>query len=116
MNLDEQVVKAIFNELFVDNAKRYQHSLRQPVALNEGNDIFAQARQALTALSDAEKDTVLKFIDVVIADTASTIFGTLDGTHFPNDIDGDFTLTYKNDEIQGSLQDIFIALTEEKAG
>lgn len=112
MNLDEQVVNAIFKELFDDNSVRYKKSLKKSV--NNDTDVYAKARNALAKLSDADKDDVLKFIDVVIADSASVILGTLDGSHYPDTIDGDFIVTYKDDEIQGSLQDLFIEKVENK--
>ncbi|MBP2168746.1 hypothetical protein J2125_001938 [Erwinia toletana] len=112
MNLDEQVVNAIFKELFDDNSVRYKQSLSKPV--NNDTDVYAKARNALANLSPAERDNVLKFIDVAIADSASIILGTLDGSHYPDNIDGDFVVTYKDDEIQGSLQDLFIEKVEDK--
>ncbi|PKB86255.1 hypothetical protein A8A01_28640 [Ewingella americana] len=112
MNLDEQVVSAIFKELFEDNSLRYKQSLKKQA--NNDTDVYAKARNALSKLSDSDKDDVLKFIDLAIADSASVIFGTLDGTHYPDNIDGDFVVTYKDDEIQGSLQDIFIEKAEDK--
>ncbi|KKB04910.1 hypothetical protein [Pantoea anthophila] len=112
MNIDEQVVNAIFKELFEDNSVRYKQSLKK--AINNDNDVYAKARSALAKLSEVDKDAVLNFIDVAIADTASVILGTLDGTHFPDNIDGDFIVTYKNNEVQGSLQDLFIEKAEEK--
>ena len=112
MNLDEQVVSAIFKELFDDNSLRYKQSLKKQA--NNDTDVYAKARNALSKLSDSDKDDVLKFIDLAIADSASVIFGTLDGTHYPDNIDGDFVVTYKDDEIQGSLQDIFIEKAEDK--
>ncbi len=111
MNLDEQVVNAIFKELFEDNSKRYKASLKKPV--NNDTDVYAKARNALAKLTDSDKDDILKFIDVAIADSASVILGTLDGSHYPDNIDGDFIVTYKDDEIQGNLQDLFIEKAED---
>ncbi|PWV99401.1 MULTISPECIES: hypothetical protein [Mangrovibacter] len=112
MNLDEQVVNAIFKELFEDNSIRYKQSLKKPV--NNDVDVYARARNALAKLSDTDKDDILDFIDVVIADSASVIFGAFDGTHYPDNIDGDFIVNYKGNEIQGDLQDLFIEKVESK--
>ncbi|EHD20429.1 MULTISPECIES: hypothetical protein [Brenneria] len=112
MKLNEQVVDAIFKELFEDNSLRYRQSLVKPV--NNDTGIYANARNALAKLDPAEQDNVFKFIDLVIADSASVILGTLDGSHFPDNINGDFVVTYKDNEIQGSLQDLFIEKAEDK--
>ncbi|GLR09508.1 hypothetical protein GCM10007905_22280 [Mixta theicola] len=42
------------------------------------------------------------------------MFGTLDGTHYSDNIDGSFIVTYEDDEIQGDLQDLFIKRVEGK--
>lgn len=42
------------------------------------------------------------------------ILGTLDGVHFPDDIDGNFIVAYDEEEIQGDLMDIFIEKAQEK--
>nr|EKV0916139.1 hypothetical protein [Pluralibacter gergoviae] len=49
MNLDEQVIDAIFKELFNDNSMRYKQSLKKPV--NNDKDVYAKARNALAKLS-----------------------------------------------------------------
>lgn len=112
MNLNEKVVNAIFKELFEDNSERYKQSLSKPVS--NDTDTYGKARKALANLSLAERECIFKFIDLAIADSASVILSTLDGTHCPDNIDGDFIVTYKDDEIQGSLQDIFIEKAENK--
>lgn len=48
-----------------------------------------------------------------MADSASVILGTLDGVHFPDDLDGDFIVTCDGDEIQGDLMDLFIEKAQD---
>lgn len=112
MNSDQKFVRAIFNELFEKNAEQYKESLSKSV--NSDSDPYAKARNALAALSDDERADVFAFFDVIIADSASVVLGTLDGVHFPDDIDGDFVVAYDGEEIQGDLMDIFIEKAQEK--
>ncbi|EOI3557129.1 hypothetical protein ACXFAT_21135 [Cronobacter dublinensis] len=112
MKLDQKVVDSIFRELLEENSKRYRQLLDKPA--NNYDDTYSRARNALAKLNEKEKGFVFSFIDLVIADSASVIFGTLDGIHFPDGIEDDFIVTYKNEEIQGSLQDIFIEKAEDK--
>ncbi|WEP45550.1 hypothetical protein NNQ27_01045 [Cronobacter dublinensis subsp. infanticibi] len=112
MKLDKKVVDSIFRELLEDNSKRYRQLLDKPG--NNDGDTYSRARNALAKLSEKEKEFVFSFIDMAIADSASVIFGTLDGVYFPDGIKDDFIVTYKNEEIQGSLQDIFIEKAEGK--
>ncbi|AWK40316.1 hypothetical protein GPY51_23740 [Photorhabdus laumondii subsp. laumondii] len=108
----EKIIESIFSELFDDNLPRYQNSLTRPIDNND--DVYANARKALSKLDDQDKTAIFDFFKVVIPDTSSTIFGTIDGSHFPPNIDGDFTLIYGDEEIQGSLQDLFIEKAENK--
>lgn len=112
MALDEQVVNAVERSLFDDNAVRYQQALTKPV--NGDSDVYAKARNALASLSNEQQRDVLRFLNLAIADSASVIFGMLDGSHFPEGIDGDFVLKYQDDEIQGSLQDLWIEKVEQR--
>ncbi|ETK23112.1 hypothetical protein [Pseudomonas sp. FH1] len=112
MNLDEQVISSIFEELLEDNSSNYKKELSKPA--DSKLDLYARVRCALAKLSTSERDDIFRVFDIIIADSASVIFGTLDGTHFPNNINEDFILQYNNKEIQGNLQDIFIEKAEEK--
>jgi len=112
MSNDEKFVAAIFKELIEENSVRYRASLSKPV--DTGSDVYAKARNALAKLSKDERDNVFKFIDLAIVDSTSVIFGTLDGSHFPDGIDGDIIVDYKGEEIQGSLQDLFIEKAEDR--
>lgn len=110
MKTDEKFVTAIFNEIFNDNLQSYIKDIsREPDA---GNDSYARIRNVLHTLNDEGKKAIFDFMEVVIADTASTIFGALDGTHFPKGIDSDFKLLSDEEEISGDLQDIFIEKAE----
>jgi len=111
MNLDKKFAVAIFNELYGKNFSQYTESLSKPV--NTGTDPYAKARNALASLSSDEKADVFAFFKVVMADSASVILGTLDGVHFPDDLDGDFIVTCDGDEIQGDLMDLFIEKAQD---
>jgi hypothetical protein len=112
MSLDEKFVQAIFNELFNRNFDQYRSSLNKPV--NNDKDSYAMARNALAKLEESDRADVVNFLKIVMADSASVILGTLDGVHFPDDLDGDFTVTYAGESIEGDLQDIFIEKAQDK--
>lgn len=106
MSSNEKFVQAIFDELFIKNFNQYSTSLNKP--LNNDKDSYAKARNVLAKLGESDRSDMINFLKVVSADSASVILGTLDGVHFPDNIDGDFSVTYAGEEIQGDLQDIFI--------
>ncbi|MGF6093139.1 hypothetical protein [Pseudomonas sp. 18173] len=112
MKSDQKFVSAIFDELFTKNLEQYKESLSKP--LNNDNDPYAKTRNALATLSDDDRANVFAFFNVIIADSASVVLGTLDGVHFPDGIDGDFVVTFDGEDIQGDLLDIFIEKAQEE--
>ncbi|SAI69923.1 Uncharacterised protein [Bordetella ansorpii] len=112
MKPDEKVVDALFNALFVDNMSYYRQLLEGPA--DGASDVFGRARDVLARLCAEDREAVFKFIELAMSDSASVILGTLDGTHFPGDLDGDFAVRYGDHDIHGNLQDLFIAQGESR--
>lgn len=108
---DNKFVEAIYLELFEKNFPQYKDSLTKPA--NGDKDPYARARNALASLNDTQKLDVINFLKVVIADSASVVLGTLDGVHFPDNLEGDFVVQLDGGDIQGDLQDIFIERSQE---
>ena len=109
---DQEFVDAVFSELFEENFPQYRDSLTRPI--NEGHDSYARARNALAVLSSAQRRDVVDFLRVVIADSASVILGTLDGVHFPGDLEGECVVSLDGEAIQGDLQDMFIQKAQDQ--
>ncbi|MFQ0971956.1 hypothetical protein [Gilliamella sp. BG1] len=110
---DELVVTSLLSELLDDALEYYKIHLSDSSEPTNDDDPFARARSIITKLSDKDQEKIFNFLRIVIVDTMSTIFGTIDGSCFPPNISGDFVLEYDGDEIQGSLQDELIAKAEE---
>lgn len=112
MSAAEDFVGAVFREIFDQGILRYRKSLSAPP--DRGLDVYARARNALANLSNEEREDVLGFISLAMADAVSIVFGTLDGTHFPDGLSGDFVVSCDDEEISGELQDYFLERVEEK--
>lgn len=113
MKKDEKIIVEIYKEIFEDNFHQYSKRLNRQSIENNKDDTFSQVNKVFISLSEKEKNAIMNMIKIVISDTASTILGTLDGTHMVDNIDKDFQLIYDNEEIQGDLQDLFLALVED---
>ncbi|WP_312044433.1 hypothetical protein [Erwinia sp.] len=111
MNTNQHVIDALFNALLVENTQRYREALLRPV--DGKRDVYGQARNALSALEANEKEAVLRFINLAVADSVSIVLGTLDGSFFPEGISGDFVVNYDGSEIQGDLQDLFLEKAQD---
>jgi len=109
---DKEFVGAVFDELFDKNFEQYKEALIKPVS--NDNDAYARARNALSFLGDSQRQDVIDFLKIVIADSASVILGALDGVHYPDNLEGDFVLSCGGEEIQGDLQDFFIEKAQKE--
>ncbi len=114
MKKDKLVVTSLATELLDDVFISYKKKLTDLSKKNNSGDPYSKMRNALAKLSNEEQVSIFNFIRLAMVDTSSVIFGTLDGSHFPPNIDGDFIVSYNGDEIQGSLQDELISIAEEK--
>ncbi|MCW2254445.1 hypothetical protein M2263_000536 [Providencia alcalifaciens] len=90
----------------------YIERLLKKSQIDPSLDVFAKTKQIYTNLSDDDKKVMINLMRIIIADTASVISGTIDGSHMPDNIDGNFELIYKNESIHGDLQDYFLELVE----
>lgn len=113
MKKDELVVTSLLSELLGETLNYYISNLTDSAKSVEDDDPYSRARSVIKKLSPEEQEKIFNFLKLVIVDTTSTVLGTIDGSHFPPNIDGDFTLQYEGDEIQGSLQDELISKAEE---
>ncbi|HHZ8503887.1 TPA: hypothetical protein ACWL6U_001355 [Morganella morganii] len=114
MKKDELVVTSLASEILDDVFMSYKKNLTDLSKKNDNGDPYSKMRNSLAKLSSEDQVSVFNFIRLAMIDTSSVIFGTLDGSHFPPNIDGDFTVLYNGDEIQGSLQNKLISIAEEK--
>lgn len=114
MKKDKLIVTSLATELLDDVFISYKKNLTDLSKKNNSGDPYSKMRNALAKLSNEEQVSIFNFIRLAMVDTSSVIFGTLDGSHFPPNIDGDFIVSYNGDEIQGSLQDELISIAEEK--
>jgi len=103
----------MLNELINVNLTRYKSSLSDPDKPLQNDDPYSRARSVIVKLPKEDQKKLYDFIQLAIIDTVSTIFGTIDGSHFPETLDEDFVLKYGEEEIQGLLQDDLIELAEE---
>ncbi|MCG8707901.1 hypothetical protein JHU04_001099 [Brenneria sp. 4F2] len=114
MKKDEKLVAGVFKEIFDDLLLNYKRKICDNNC--NGKDAYAEISRVISSLDDNGKKAIFDFFKIVSVDTASIIFGTIDGVHFPPDIDNDFILLSDDDEIQGDLQDIFLARVQDTCG
>ncbi|NEN75484.1 hypothetical protein F9B74_03975 [Pelistega sp. NLN82] len=108
---DKIISEAIYDELMNSVFQYYVETLNKKS--EKSSDLYGRMRALINNLDNEQKDIIFKFIRNTIIDTASTILGTIDGTTFLKNADGIYILKYENQEIQGCLQDYFLAKAED---
>ena len=108
---DKAISEAIYNALIHQNLAHYQQSLRNQ-DMSDAGTAYDALRKIFNTLDGNQQSAMMNLLKIVIIDTASTILGAIDGTTFLAGADGDYALIYEGAEIQGCLQDYFLAKAE----
>lgn len=111
MKASEIVIENLFGELLGGRFERYKVDLRTANP-EKSIKVYSDAIRAFRKLSPSEQDAICNFFRVVAVDTASIILGGIDGTTDIGVLDGQFTVIYDGEEIQGELQDRFLSKVE----
>jgi hypothetical protein len=112
MTTAESIAESWGRVLFKEQIDRLEEILtgRNPGEL--AND-FAAAARIFQKLDAAQRSALMTLLKVVIADTASIVLGSLDGSTTIDGIEKEFSVTYGGNDVRGELQDGFLAWIED---
>ena len=108
---DKAISEAIYNALIQNNMQYYKHHLLNQ-EIGDTGTTYDAVRKIVQPLDGPQKNAIIGLIKTVMLDTASTLLGAIDGTTLLAGADGDYTLLYEGEAVQGSLQDYFLAQAE----
>lgn len=117
---NKEFVKEIINTVSDKYIDTYQHIYSSTLIDNKikKDPYWFDALTFYQSLSQKDKETLFKIIKQTTIDTTSTILGIIDGPVSLNQISGDFTLTYTENEktviLNGDLQDEFLTQITER--
>lgn len=110
--MEEKLVDSIYKSVVEENLELYDEILNTP--LSEVTDEYWKNVIMLYNKSDkADRKVIKKIFRQVIVDTVSTFLGILDGGSTLSDFEHEIKLTIDDNEIEESLQDMFLELSEE---
>ncbi|MGN5755095.1 transposase [Acinetobacter calcoaceticus] len=116
----KEFVKELINTIsdeYIDTYKQIYSSTLIDNKIKE-DPYWFDALTFYQSLSQKDKETLFKIIEQTTIDTTSIILGIIDGTVSLNQIPGDFTLTYTENEktviLNGDLQDDFLTKIKER--
>ncbi len=116
----KEFVKELINTIsdeYIDTYKQIYSSTLIDNKIKE-DPYWFDALTFYQSLSQKDKETLFKIIEQTTIDTTSIILGIIDGPVSLNQIPGDFTLTYTENEktviLNGDLQDDFLTKIKER--
>jgi len=112
MDNSEFIANRIAKELLGSNIESYRDILARTDP-SKAVPVYAGAVLAMRKLSEEDQDAIISFLRVVAADTASQIFGVIGGSSDLEGVFEGFSLHYGKSEISESLQDEFLAASEQ---
>ncbi|MCG9481544.1 transposase [Acinetobacter pittii] len=117
---NKEFVKELINTVSDEYIDTYQQIYSSTLIDNKikKDPYWFDALTFYQSLSQKDKETLFKIIKQTTIDTTSTILGIIDGPVSLNQISGDFTLTYTENEktiiLNGDLQDEFLTQITER--
>lgn len=116
----KEFVKELINTIsdeYIDTYKQIYSSTLIDNKIKE-DPYWFDALTFYQSLSQKDKETLFKIMEQTTIDTTSIILGIIDGPVSLNQIPGDFTLTYTENEktviLNGDLQDDFLTKIKER--
>ncbi|EOQ67515.1 hypothetical protein [Acinetobacter pittii] len=117
---NKEFVKELINTVSDEYIDTYQQIYSSTLIDNKikKDPYWFDALTFYQSLSQKDKETLFKIIKQTTIDSTSTILGIIDGPVSLNQISGDFTLTYTENEktiiLNGDLQDEFLTQITER--
>ena len=113
----DDFVARLQKAILEDNLAIYRELFDTTKVDNASDPYWIRALSMYAKLDGAGRAVLLEIIRQVMADTISNVFAILDGVSDLESQDGDFRLTIgdSNEQLNGELQDQFLALEEERS-
>lgn len=107
------VAQAIHYEIAIDNLDIFRRRYFETEYRSVTNPGFRRAMELAQHLSESDRSTLLEIIRQVSVDTASTVLGILEGTVVPDQIEGEISVIYDDEDISDEIQSMFLIVEEE---
>jgi len=114
----EQLVEHYRESLLKENMQHYRNLFAGPLTHPRPDAYYLAIRDFFARLSSEDQTVLFSILRQTIIDTASSIFVVLDGHACLPGYTEDFSLRYGSDSenLNGDLQDLFLAAEEECEG
>jgi hypothetical protein len=110
---DREFIERIREEVIATNLESYRELFAQTRPQSTPDLYWKKALQFFHQLDDSGQEVFFSIIRQVMVDTASSIFGIFDGVSNISGQVGAFEVRIGEQNLAGSLQDLFLAAEED---
>lgn len=111
--MNEKFVEKIYKVIVEDGVGEYKNLLDNTLVKNATDKYWIKALELYEKLSSEEKEKMLKFAELIMIDTISSVFGILDGSSTLSGGNFEFEVKINGISTEDELQDTFLEFVEE---
>lgn len=111
--MNEKFVEKIYKVIVEDGVGEYKNLLDNTPLKNVTDKYCIKALELYEKLSSEEKEKMLKFAELIMIDTISSVFGILDGSSTLSEETFEFDVMINGVSTENELQDTFLEYVEE---
>jgi hypothetical protein len=111
---DHEFVTALHQDIVDNNWHTYRQLFTESEPASATDPYWHAALLLYADLDPAGRETLLRIVRQVMVDTLSNVLGLLDGVTALEQQDGELALTLSGQRLDGTLQDQFLELEEER--
>jgi len=108
--MNEKFVEKIYKTIVEDGVGEYKNLLDNTALKNTTDKYWINALELYEKLTSEEKEKMLKFAELIMIDTISSVFGILDGSSTLSGGDFEFEVRINGISTEDELQDTFLGL------
>lgn len=113
INMNEKFVEQLYKVVVRDGISEYKDLLDNTSLEKVTDEYWRNTLELYEKLSLEEKEKMLKFAELIMVDTISSVFGILDGSSTLSEETIDFDVMINGVSTENELQDTFLEYVEE---
>ena len=111
--MNKKFVEKIYKVIVEEGVVEYKNLLDNTPVKNATDKYWINALELYGKLSSEEKERMLKFAELIMIDTISSVFGILDGSSTLSGEDFEFEVKINGISTEDELQDTLLEFVEE---
>ena len=111
--MNEKFVEKIYKVIVEDGVGEYKYLLDNTELKNTTDEYWIKSLELYKNITLEEKEKMLKFAELIMIDTISSVFGILDGSSTLAEEEFEFDVKINGVSTENELQDTFLGFVED---